>query len=55
VLRTHPPTAERVARLQSLSGAPSLPPLSSPGAAPIEAAWPMIHGAPRGRLIGFWF
>jgi heat shock protein HtpX len=55
VLRTHPPTEERVARLRSLSGAPSLPPLADRGGARIEAAWPMVHGAPRGRLIGFWY
>ena len=54
-LRTHPPTHERVARLQGLSGAPSLPPLADRGAARIEAAWPMVHGAPHGRLIGFWY
>ena len=56
VLRTHPPTAERIARLQSLSGASSLPPLPSQGAAPrIEAAWPAVHRPPRARLIGFWY
>ena len=55
VLRTHPPTEERVARLRSLSGAPSLPPLADRGGARIEAAWPMVHGAPHGRLIGFWY
>jgi heat shock protein HtpX len=55
VLRTHPPTEERIARLKSLSGAPSLPPLADRGAARIEAAWPMVRGAQHGRLIGFWY
>ena len=55
VLRTHPPTGERIARLQSLSGAPALPPLPSRGAAPVEAAWPAVHAPPRARLIGFWY
>lgn len=55
VLRTHPPTAERIARLEALSGAPSLPPLPERGARRIEAAWPIVQGAPRGRLIGFWY
>lgn len=55
VLRTHPPTEERIARLKSLSGTPSLPLLPSRAADRIEAAWPMVHGMPRGRLIGFWY
>jgi heat shock protein HtpX len=55
VLRTHPPTEERIARLKRLSGAPSLPPISDRGVARIEAAWPRVHGAPHGRLIGFWY
>jgi heat shock protein HtpX len=56
VLRTHPPTAERIARLQALSGAPPLPPLPERDVARrIEAAWPMVQGAPRARLIGFWY
>ena len=56
VLRTHPPTAERIARLEALSGAPALPPLAERGAARrFEAAWPMVQSAPRGRLIGFWY
>ena len=41
-------------RLQRLSGAPALPPLDRGGAC-IEAAWPMVHAAPHGRLIGFWY
>jgi heat shock protein HtpX len=55
ILRTHPPTAERIARLQSLSGAPSLPPLPAQGAARIATAWPAVHRSPRARLIGFWY
>jgi heat shock protein HtpX len=55
VLRTHPPTAERIARLKRLSGAPALPPISDRGGARIHAAWPMVQGRPHGRLIGFWY
>jgi heat shock protein HtpX len=56
VLRTHPPTAERIARLQALSGAPPLAPLPERGAGPrIETSWPIVQGAPHGRLIGFWY
>ena len=56
VLRTHPPTAERIARLEALFGAPPLPPLADQGAGRrVEAAWPVVQRAPRGRLIGFWY
>jgi heat shock protein HtpX len=55
VLRTHPPTEERIARLKSLSGAPALTLLRGRGADRIEAAWPRVYGAPHGRLIGFWY
>jgi heat shock protein HtpX len=55
ILRTHPPTGERIARLRSLSGAPSLPPLAMPRGALIEAAWPAVQRPPRARLIGFWY
>lgn len=52
LLRSHPPTEERIARLQALSGRAPPEPLA---ARPIEAAWPRVRGAPRGRLIGFWY
>jgi heat shock protein HtpX len=56
VLRTHPPTGERIARLEALSGAPPLPPLAGQGAGRrVEAAWPIVPRAPHGRLIGFWY
>lgn len=55
VLRTHPPTEERIARLKSLRGKPSLPPLGTFGADRIEAAWPRVQRMPRGRVIGFWY
>jgi heat shock protein HtpX len=55
ILRTHPPTEERIARLQSLTDPASLPPLPSAGAARVEAAWPAVHRPPRARLIGFWY
>lgn len=55
VLRTHPPTGERIARLERLSGAPALRPISDRGGARIHAAWPMVQGRPHGRLIGLWY
>jgi heat shock protein HtpX len=54
VLRTHPPTNERIARLERLAGAPPRPPLPQ-AARPIEAAWPVVHAPPRSRSIGFWY
>ena len=54
VLRTHPPTEERIARLKSLSGKPALPPLPTRGDR-IEADWPTVRRMPRGRVIGFWY
>ena len=50
VLRTHPPTEERVARLQRLSGAPSLPPARAHRGRLADGP-----RAPHGRLIGFWY
>jgi heat shock protein HtpX len=56
VLRTHPPTSERLARLEALSGAPALRPLPRQGVARgIEPAWPKVQASPRGHLIGFWY
>jgi heat shock protein HtpX len=55
ILRTHPPTGERIARLRSLSGAPALPPLPNRGPARIEAPWPAVHRPPRARVVGFWY
>jgi heat shock protein HtpX len=56
VLRTHPPTSERIARLEALSGAPALRPLPRPGVArQIEPVWPRVQASPRGHLIGFWY
>jgi heat shock protein HtpX len=56
VLRTHPATSERIARLEALSGAPPLPPLADQGAARrIETAWPVVQRATRGRVLGFWY
>jgi len=56
VLRTHPPTAERIARLEALASALPLPPLPERGAPRrIETAWPTVQVAPRARLLGFWY
>jgi heat shock protein HtpX len=58
LLRTHPPTAERIARLQALYARepmhePVLAALGLPGR-PAAPAWPAVLRAPRGHLIGYW-
>ena len=55
VLRTHPPTRERIGRLEALVGEPRLPPLPAPATRTLEAAWPLVQGAPRNHLLGFWY
>jgi heat shock protein HtpX len=55
VLRTHPPTGERIARLEALHGMPHLPRLPALGGRRPAAAWPMVRSAPHGRLISFWY
>jgi heat shock protein HtpX len=60
LLRSHPPTDERVARLQALYAGDAAPEplLSALGlATPIAPTptWPRIQRAPRGRLIGYWY
>jgi len=54
LLRTHPPTAQRVERLRRLSGAATEPP-AGPTTLAGSVPWPAITAAPHGRLIGFWY
>lgn len=52
LLRTHPPTRERVERLRALAGAaPKLAPIRPK---PVVTAWPEARHAPRARLIGYF-
>lgn len=54
ILRTHPPTAERVARLRSLRGRQEPdPPVRWPELAGV--GWPEASHPPRGRMFGFWY
>lgn len=57
LLRTHPPTEERVRRLQAMSSLPArraLPGVSGPAdAAP--SGWPASRHAPRWRWSGHWY
>jgi heat shock protein HtpX len=54
VLRSHPPTEQRVARLKSLYAIAE--PTSGPDreAEPIECPWARIATPPRGHLVGYW-
>jgi heat shock protein HtpX len=55
LLRTHPPTAERIARLRELQAAAPAPILTFEDA----TAWPGARAAiaprPRGHVLGFWY
>jgi len=55
LLRTHPPTAERIARLMRLAG-PAAPPLPAPprGYA-IPVTWRHVSAPPRWRWPGMWY
>jgi heat shock protein HtpX len=60
ILRSHPPTEQRLARLRSLYGANReetvLARLGLTGApAAVTTPWTPITRPPRGRLIGFWY
>jgi heat shock protein HtpX len=52
MLRTHPPTEQRVERLRRLSAAAEPP--AGPSAIVQAIPWPAVAEAPHGRLIGFW-
>ena len=55
MLRTHPPTAERVRRLLSLYGEAPSPPFRAPlDHAPPRASLPLVE-APRWRRTGAWY
>jgi heat shock protein HtpX len=57
ILRTHPPTAQRLARLEALYDRRSeqFEPLALAPAAHLDPTWPRIATRPRPRLIGFWY
>jgi heat shock protein HtpX len=60
LLRSHPPTEERLARLAALSGAvpETVPPAAELGAIPrdpIQLPWQMVGRPARGHLLGFWY
>lgn len=57
LLRSHPPTAERVARLAALAGAAPEPAAAAFGAIPrtaLELPWQRVQRPARGRVVGFW-
>jgi heat shock protein HtpX len=57
ILRTHPPTGQRVARLEALYDRrpEAFAPLTVAPAAGLEPAWQTITQRPRERLLGFWY
>lgn len=57
LLRTHPPTAQRVERLRALAPrARGVAPLWDFGdAMPRRPGWPRVVATPRRRLVGFWY
>ena len=58
LLRSHPPTEERIARLAALAGAapePAADALAATPRAPIAVPWQMARRPARGHLIGFWY
>jgi heat shock protein HtpX len=59
LLRSHPPTAERIARLAALAGAapeaaPALADLRVLERAPLVLPWQPVRRPARGHLLGFW-
>jgi heat shock protein HtpX len=60
LLRSHPPTEERIARLAALTGMlPEAEPASTGLAAiprePVALPWQAVRRAAHGRLLGFWY
>jgi heat shock protein HtpX len=57
LLRSHPPTGERVARLAALAGMAPEPAAAAFGAVPraaLELPWRTVQRPARGHLLGFW-
>jgi heat shock protein HtpX len=60
LLRSHPPTEERIARLAALSGAttepgPAVAGLRATPREPIVLPWQPVRRPARGHLLGFWY
>jgi len=55
LLRTHPPTAERVRRLLHLAGPGARPPPAPPPGYAIPVAWRHVSAPPRWRWPGMWY
>jgi heat shock protein HtpX len=60
LLRSHPPTEERIARLAALSGAaaepgPAVAGLRAIAREPIVPPWQPVRRTARGHLLGFWY
>jgi heat shock protein HtpX len=55
LLRTHPPTGQRIARLQALYGRPAEPLPGLEAMAPLRSQRSPVALAPRGRVFGYWY
>ncbi len=54
LLRSHPPTEERIARLEALYGRAAEPRPALAAALPIDFAGRAIERRPHGRVLGYW-
>ena len=54
LLRSHPPTAERIARLEALYGRAAAPSAVVAAASPVDFAGPAAGRRRHGRLLGYW-
>jgi heat shock protein HtpX len=55
LLRSHPPTGQRIARLRELEGRAPAPAPDFGDAMPWGGERARISAAPRGRVLGFWY
>jgi heat shock protein HtpX len=54
LLRSHPATEQRIARLRALEAAP-LPQRRYADAAPLQGTGTTVTAPPRGRVLGYWY
>jgi heat shock protein HtpX len=55
LLRTHPPTEERIARLRELSRTAAARPVELAGAAEVAGQFPLARQQPSYHISGLWY